>query len=179
MEKCPRRNAPKGIVKVSGAALLTSVKNSTQAKLNSWNNMPVPEVDIFEDAAKKLTIATIKKKVKLYHLKSPKRCSEINQMKRGSRDDPNTLTNVLITYWKENLTEPPEIINEEVEYNLIAKKIMKMTVDALREVLLEAYAGDVERNKGKHENTKLSSRHVSSNAAAEYDLMASPNSATS
>lgn len=42
-------NAPRGIVKVTGPMLLTSIKNATAAKMNSSDNMPEPEVDIFEE----------------------------------------------------------------------------------------------------------------------------------
>ena len=48
-------NAPKGIVKAGEATLKLSIQNTTQAKINSWDNMATPKIDILEEAAKKLT----------------------------------------------------------------------------------------------------------------------------
>jgi hypothetical protein len=48
-------NAPRNVVKIGGDALSQAVKNSSLAKMNSWTNMPEPEKDIYEDAARKMS----------------------------------------------------------------------------------------------------------------------------
>ena len=92
-------NAPKNIIKIGGEVLLTAVKNSTAAKRYSLDNMPAPEVDKFEMAAKKLTIAKFKTTLKQYYEGNAEICKQINKMVRGdSSDAPNSLTNLLVTY---------------------------------------------------------------------------------
>jgi hypothetical protein len=55
--------------------------------------------------------------------------------------------NLLVVYWKDNFAEPPEIVNELIvppvrQYDFNEKKGNKMSISALRKVLVEAYAGD-------------------------------------
>ena len=93
-----------------------SVRNSTQATLNSWdNNMPVLEVDKFEVAAKKQSIATLRKILKQYYEGSSEKCKEISKMPRGdSSDAPNSLINLLVVFWRANVADPSEIVPEAI-----------------------------------------------------------------
>jgi hypothetical protein len=108
--------------------------------------MPAPEVDIFEVAAKKMSNTALKKTLRLYHQSNPQLCKLINGMKKvDTSEAPDTLMHLIVTYWRKNFNEPPLIAMVEPERDSIADKVMIMTVDSLREVLIEAYAGDVER----------------------------------
>ena len=141
-------NAPRGEVKICGETLFSAVKDSTLAKRYSYDNMPVPEVDKFEVAAKKLGIATLRKILKQYYEGSSEKCKEISKMPRGdSSDAPNSLMNLLVVFWRANFADPPEILPEAIvpaerEYNFDEKRGNKMSVQALRKVLIANYAGD-------------------------------------
>jgi hypothetical protein len=93
-------NAPRGILKITGPMLLTSVKNATAAKMNSCDNMPEPEVDIFESAAKKLNIAALKIVLSHYYHVDANRYRQISKMLRGkSGETLDTLMHLIVSYW--------------------------------------------------------------------------------
>ena len=102
-------NAPRGIVKITGPMLLTSIKNATAAKMNSSDNMHEPEVDIFELAAKKLNSAALKIVLRHYYHGDANKCRQITKMLRGeSSETPDTLMHLIVSYWKEKHDAPPD-----------------------------------------------------------------------
>lgn len=58
---------------------------------------------------------------------------------------PNCLLNLIVTYWKERFMTPPEAERNVLKLNNVQKEATNMSVAALREGLLEAYAGDSEK----------------------------------
>lgn len=96
-------NAPRGIIKIGGGALVQAVKNSSQAKIQSWENMPQAAKDDFEEAAKKMNVAALRKALKEYFGSDPEKCAKINKMPRGDCCKvPETLLYLIVGHWKEN-----------------------------------------------------------------------------
>lgn len=77
-------NAPRVIVKVTGIAVIQSIKNSTQAKINSWDNMPFAEKDVHEEAAKKVSVMKLRKALQSYHSEDSARC--LRNLHRNRQD---------------------------------------------------------------------------------------------
>ena len=135
-------NAPIGVVKIDGTALQQSIKNSSLSKVNSWDNMPQPAVDVFEDAANSMKVPALKKMLKTYYPNDSKMTTKINLMKRGDNSSsPGTLMSSIVNYWKLNFLAPPED-TAIAELTPLEREILKMSVPRLREILLEANAGD-------------------------------------
>lgn len=140
-------NAPKGVVKIGGSALVNSIKNSTQAKLNSWDNMPVPDKDVFEEAAKKMSSIALKKLLKTYFVDDHARYLLVSKLPKGdSCEVANTLLHEVVLYWKANYSSPPDVdVPVANDYDPNMKEAMKMSVLELREYLIEVFAGDADK----------------------------------
>lgn len=78
-------NAPRGIIKVNGGALLQSVKNSTQAKIQSRDNIPEAEKDVYEEAAKRMSVLELRKALVSYSTDDSEARSRINKMPRSRK----------------------------------------------------------------------------------------------
>jgi hypothetical protein len=76
-------NAPKGVIKVSGVALVGSIKASTEAKIQGWDNKPEAEKDLYEEAAKKMKSTELRKKLLSYFESNYEMCSRIGKMPKG------------------------------------------------------------------------------------------------
>ena len=74
-----KANAPKGLVKIDGSALLQPIKESTSAKINKWDNIPAPERDKFEEAAKRMKSDALRKLLKTFYASDKDKCKEINR----------------------------------------------------------------------------------------------------
>lgn len=119
-------NAPHGIVKIGQAALLQAVKNSTAAKINSCDNMPQPAVDIFEEAARKMDVATLGKTLKTYYAQDAEKCTEIGKIKRGEGIcTPDSLISCS-SYWKLNFEVPPQP-TANIVLNATQRSAMKLS----------------------------------------------------
>ena len=139
-------NAPRGIVKVSGSTLIQSIKNSTVAKIHSWDNMPAPEKDIYEEAAKKMKVIQLRKLLRSYYAGDTDIPPRISKMTRGeSSQVPGCLLNLFVTYWKDRSMTPPEPENAVLQLDTAQKEALKISAIALREVLIEAFAGDSDK----------------------------------
>ena len=95
-------NAPKGVIKVSGVALVASIKDSTEAKIHGWDDKPVAEKDLYEEAAKKMKLTELRKKLLSYFESNFEMCSRIGKI-------PNSLLNLIVTYWKDHSIAPPAL----------------------------------------------------------------------
>ena len=135
-------NAPKGVVKIDGNALLQSIKESTTAKINKWDNLPAPEKDKYEEGANSLKTDEIRKILKTFYSSDKDKCKEISAMTKGDNSvAPNTLINLLVTYWKENGLEPTTAL-PVAKLSQEVKDAMKMSVPKLRAHLLQIYSED-------------------------------------
>ena len=106
-----RANAPKKLVKIDGRALLQSIKESTTAKVNKWDNLPAPETDKYEEGATRMNTDALRKLLKTFYASDKEKCREISTIIKGENSDlSNTLINLLVTYWKENGLEPPTVL---------------------------------------------------------------------
>lgn len=137
-------NAPRNVVKADGMILLQAIKDATESKKNSWDNMPLPEIDIFEDAAKKMSVTALKKLLRTYYFDDKVKCTQINKMLRGDRfDAPDTLLGLTVSYWKLHFDAPPEIVH--ITLTPLQKRILNTSSEKLKEELRELYAGDAEK----------------------------------
>jgi hypothetical protein len=135
-------NATKGAFKVSGLALIDSVKDSTEAKIHYWDKL-APEKDLHEEAAKKMRTNELRKTLKLYFVGNVEMCIEIDRMPKGeSSHVPNFLLNLIVTYCKEHSMTPPVPERTAVKMNSVQKEAIGMSVNELREELREVYNGD-------------------------------------
>jgi hypothetical protein len=71
------------------------------------------------------------------------KCKQINKMARGdSSEAPNSLMNLITTYWKENFDVPPDVAAIDRGQEDTQNKAAKLSVSAMREMLLKAHHGD-------------------------------------
>ena len=138
-----KANAPKGLVKIDGRALLQSIKESTTAKINNWDNLPAPEMDKYEEGAKRMKTDALRKLLKTFYASDKEKCKEISTMIKGENSvSSNTLMNLLVNYWKEHGLEPPAVL-PSARLSQEIKDAMSMSLPNLREHLLQIHAGDL------------------------------------
>lgn len=58
---------------------------------------------------------------------------------------PNTLLNAVVTYWKANYSAPPVIPVAEDNLTPLEKEAVRISVASLREYLVNAFNGDIEK----------------------------------
>ena len=139
-------NAPGGKVKINSASFLQSIQDSTTSKINSWDTMPEPEKDIFDEAAKKMSLAALRKLLRSYFIDNPEMCSKISKMKRGDNSlSPDTLISTIVAHWKATSDTPPNDLLAARAPSAREREISKMQVPKLREILLDFYNGDDEK----------------------------------
>lgn len=90
-----------------------------------------------------MKVTTLNKMLRSYYTDDPAMSGRINKMKRGDNSSsPDTLMSSIVNYWKLNLTAPPEDVASAEIPTAQEKKVLKMPVTRMREILLEANAGD-------------------------------------
>lgn len=95
-------------------------------------------------AAKKLNSAALKIVLRHYYHGDANKCRQIIKMLRGeSSETPDTLMHLIVSYWKEKYDAPPDVAAIINGHDDIHRKEPKLSVHAMREMLLKAHHGDI------------------------------------
>ena len=95
-------------------------------------------------AAKKLNIAALKIVLRHYYHGDANRCRQISKMLRcESGEAPDTLMHLIVSYWKEKYDAPPDVTAIINGHDDIQRKDPKLSVNAMREMLLKAHHGNI------------------------------------
>ena len=98
-------NAKKESNMAGSDALHKAIKDSSEAKLNGWDNMPEQKIDPLIKAASKMLAATIKEQLLGYYINNQSTPDQINivkALKKGDNDVDDCLVKRIVEYWREN-----------------------------------------------------------------------------
>ena len=143
-----------GIVKAGGEKIAISIKNASEAKINSWDNMPERKIDDFEKTAKELLTSTLRDLLKTYYKDDQEKCKLIKDMPKGvNADEPNCLLNMIVPYWRSNFEAPPVFLKAPKKDKLQIEAL-KLKVPELKKQLIDYYTGKDDNKCNKINNAK-------------------------
>lgn len=99
-------NAKKESSMAGSDALHKAIMDSSDAKLNGWDNMPEQKIDPLIESARKLTIAAIREKLLEYYQNDALLIKVIKKLKKGDNDVEDCLVKKIVEYWRENSIIP-------------------------------------------------------------------------